>query len=707
MSPDAGDGHKEVFREEARELLADLERSLLELEDNPDDAEHIGQAFRALHTIKGSGSMFGFDEIVAFAHELETLFDFVRNGKVPVTKELIDVTLASGDLLLKMLDSGDENVGRHDTGPILARLKTLMPEGAASPGHSPEKREKEKTKPDAGGGSQATYRIRFRPSPNILKTGTDPMLLIEELRRLGECRVVVQTEAVPELETLDPEACYLYWDVILTTKQGINAIRDIFIFVEGDSEVRIDKIDESGLEGEAGYKKLGEILIERGDLAPDDLAEALTRTRRLGEALIEAGLVDRGKVVSALVEQQFVREKRKGAAESGAASASIRVPSRKLDKLADLIGELVTLQARLSRFSLVNGGPELSAASEGLEHLTEELRDTIMSARLVPMETVFAKLRRTVRDLSGELGKEVELVTEGAETELDKSLIEKLGDPLMHIVRNSMDHGIGLPGERDAQGKPRKGTIHLTAAHSGASVLIKVEDDGRGLDAAAIRAKAVEKGLIQQGAELSEKEIFQLIFASGLSTAKEVTKLSGRGVGMDVVKRNIESLRGAIDIESRKGKGTTIAIRLPLTLAIIDGLLVRIAEEHFVIPLSIVEECVELARAQAGQNGKRLANVRGELVPYISLREFFGIGGAPPGMEQIVITQTEGKRVGFLVDQVIGENQTVIKALGGAFKGADWVSGATILGDGSVALIIAAGQISGRMEQEELEAAQK
>ena len=700
MSPDPADRHKEVFREEARELLADLERSLLELEKTPEDSEHIGRAFRALHTIKGSGSMFGLDEIVAFAHELETLFDLVRNGQAPVTRELIDITLASGDLLLRMLDA--ESGERQDTGPLVERLRALLPAGPASAEGAPG-REKA---PEPGGREErpATYRIRFRPAPTILQTGTDPMLLIEELRRLGESKVVVQTEAVPDLKSLDPEACYLYWDIILTTGLGINTIRDVFIFVEGDSELRIDRIDEAGFEGGADYKKLGEILVERGDLTPGDLAEALARTRRLGTALVESGLVGQGRVVSALVEQQYVREKRKGGSSGEAGAASIRVPSRKLDKLADLIGELVTLQARLSRLSFAGGNPELAAVSEGVEHLTEELRDTIMSVRLVPIGTVFAKLQRTVRDLSGELGKEAELVTKGAETELDKSLIEKLGDPLMHLVRNSMDHGMEPPDEREALGKPRKSAIHLAAVHSGANVLIQIRDDGRGLDAARIKAKAVEKGLIQQDAELTEKEIFQFIFNSGFSTASRVTKVSGRGVGMDVVKKNIESLRGTIGIESRKGEGTAVTLKLPLTLAIIDGLLVKIADEHFVVPLSVVEECVEHVRTEtSGLDGKRIASVRGEIVPYMDMRGLFGISGNPPDMEQIVITRTEGKRVGFLVDQVIGENQTVIKALGGAFKNMDWISGATILGDGSVALILAVPQIVKWMEQKETE----
>ncbi len=700
----SSDRHKEVFREEAHELLTELEQSLLELENTPGDSEQIGRAFRALHTIKGSGSMFGFDEVVAFAHELETVFDLVRNGEIPVTKELIGITLESGDLLRRMLDS--ETGWQEAVASLVQRLRELVPAGAPSPSGPAAKMKEQKDPEKDRDAPQVTYRIRFRPSLSILSTGTDPLLLIDELGQLGECKAIVQTEAVPDIDSIDPEACYLYWDIILTTGKGMNAIRDVFIFVEGDSGLSIDILDEKGsLGGEANYKKLGEILIERGDLSRDDLENILRNTKRLGETLVEAGLVGPGKVASALAEQQYMREKRRTLKEAEAAS-SIRVPSSRLDKLADLIGELVTMQARLSQFSLVNNSPELSAIAEGVEHLTEELRDTIMNVRLVPIETVFGKLRRIVRDLSNDLGKEVELEIEGGETELDKSLIEKLGDPLVHLVRNSMDHGIEPPEVREACGKPRKGVIHLSAAHSGANVLIRIVDDGKGLDAAAIKAKAIEKGLIPQGAEMTDREVCQLIFASGLSTAKEVTKVSGRGVGMDVVKKNIESLRGTIEVESWKGQGTDITLRLPLTLAIIDGLLVKIGDGHFVIPLSIVGECVEMASAKkAGRNGRRIANVRGEIVPYISLRDLFAISGAPPETEQIVIIETDGRKVGLLVDHVIGENQTVIKTLGGTFRDIDWISGATILGDGSVALIVAAGQIVKWVEREEMETA--
>ncbi|MDA8086231.1 MAG: chemotaxis protein CheA [Nitrospiraceae bacterium] len=705
---DPAERHREVFREEAYELLSELEGSLLELEKDPENEDLVGRIFRAMHTIKGSGAMFGFTSIVSFTHDLETIFDHVRNKKMQVTTELVGLTLDARDILREMLDSPEGAPTGKEAGEITARLRGLLPDALRSwteDGHVGGRQDTAAPSGDAG--KPATYRIRFRPGRDIFRNGTNPSFLLNELRALGDCISIAQIDSVPALDEADPEACYFYWDLILTTSRGLNAIRDVFIFVEDTSGINIELIDEGDLQKTDGYKRIGEILLEKGDITSEELKKALSLQRHLGDLLVENGVVPPGKVLSALEEQKHVREKRKCIKEAEAAS-SIRVPSGRLDKLADLIGELVTMQARLSRLAMGIRSPELTAIAEGVEHLSEELRDTIMNIRLVPIELSFSKLKRVVRDLSGELGKEVELEIEGAETELDKSLIEKLGDPLVHIVRNSIDHGIELPGERESMGKPRKGTIRLSAAHSGANVTIRVTDDGKGLDLDAIREKAMEKGLIPHGAEIADRDIFQLIFASGLSTSGEVTKVSGRGVGMDVVKKNIESLRGTVEIESRKGRGTDITLKLPLTLAIIDGLLVKIGDSHFVIPLSMVEECVELERgAASAENGKRIANVRGEIVPYIDMRDIFGIEGTPPKIEQIVITQADGKKAGFLVDQVIGENQTVIKALGSTFKKIDWISGATILGDGSVALIIAAQQLIKWMEQQEIDIPRK
>jgi two-component system chemotaxis sensor kinase CheA len=428
----------------------------------------------------------------------------------------------------------------------------------------------------------------------------------------------------------------------------------------------------------------------------------LSEQKRFGELQFEKGLVGADKVHSALMEQQHVREIRQDR-QSKETGASIRVPADKLDILVNLVGELVTVQARLSQMAAIRSEAELTSVAEEVERLTSELRDNALGIRMLPIGTTFSKFKRLVHDLSRELGKEIEMTTEGAETELDKNILEKLNDPLVHLIRNCIDHGIEMPEARKAAGKPGKGTVHLAAVHSGDSVLISITDDGAGLDRDAIRAKALEKGLISAGAELSDRETFAQIFAPGFSTAKQVTSVSGRGVGMDVVKRAIDALRGTIDLSSQVGKGTTVTIKIPLTLAIIESLLVKIGDDCFVMPLSMVDECVELTRKDLkDSHGRNLAHVRGQVVPYIPLRERFSIGGAPPPIEQIVITRINDSRVGFVVDNVIGEHQTVIKSLGRTYQNIQGLSGATILGNGSVALILDLPQLVKVEEKNEL-----
>jgi two-component system chemotaxis sensor kinase CheA len=688
---------RETFREEAYELLAELEAGLLELEHNPGDMEQVGRVFRAMHTIKGSGATCEFHHIATFTHELETVFDKVRKGKMAATKDLIDVALTARDHIQSLFDAfykggaADESRGVE----ISAALKKLVPDFA---GTGSAARGKTAVKEPA---KQATYRIRFRPAKNIFSSGTNPMLLLRELSRLGACRVLAQTEGIPFLEDYHADECYTFWDVILTTNRGRNAIEDVFIFVKDTGEVTIDVVDEEGgVDDEASYKRLGEILLERGDLTPEDLQKALQSKKRVGEMLVENGIVSRDKVESALAEQMHVREmrERRHGAEP---TSSIRVATDRLDTLVNLVGELVTVQARLSQTALSRGTPEFISIAEEVERLTVSLRDNTMNIRMLPIGTTFSKFKRAVRDLSAELGKEIELTTEGAETELDKTVIERLSDPLVHLIRNSIDHGIETPEVREAAGKPRHGTIHLSAVHSGAHVLIQIKDDGAGLDTEAIRAKAVEKGLVPADATSSDKELFTLILMPDFSTAKKVTSMSGRGVGLDVVKKAIDALRGTIEISSIRGTGATITLKLPLTLAIIDGFLTKIGAEHFIFPLSSVEECIELKRDTARSTNRHLVNVRGRLVPYIRLREQFLVSGAAPAIEQIVIVGEEGRRVGFVVDTVVGEHQTVLKSLGKFYKQAEGISGATILGDGTVALILDLPKLISTAEQEE------
>ncbi len=687
--------HIATYREEAGELLAELETSLLDLEDNPQDNDLINRVFRAMHTIKGSGAMFGFDDIARFTHEVETVFDQVRNGKMQVTRCLLDLTLQARDQITTMLEASaggppaDEANGQR----IIDGLQQLLP-------HVTNKLQQEPVAAapvaaTAEADTSRTYRIRFKPLPEIMLSGTNPVSLLNELRDLGSCEVMAHLDAIPSLEQLIPEHCYFYWDIILTTTRGIEAIKDVFIFVEDDCDLKIDLVDDgSAEEGDSSYKKLGDILVERGDLSPVEMQKILSMQKRFGEILVEQGLVPASKVQSALLEQQQVKQARQertavtpaAAAES---ALSIRVPAERLDHLVNLVGELVTVQAHLTQIASNRHDNEISAVAEEVERLISELRDTTLNMRMLPIGSTFSKFKRLVRDLSAELGKEIDLETTGADTELDKTVIEKLNDPLVHLIRNSIDHGVEMPEVRKAAGKPAKGVVHLAAEHSGDSVLVTIRDDGAGLDKERIRAKAIERGLITATAELTDKEIYNLIFAPGFSTAQKVTSVSGRGVGMDVVKKAIEALRGTIDIASEQGTGSIITLRIPLTLAIIETLLVRIDQSYFVLPLTMVEECIELTRADVqAAHGRHLAHVRGELTPYINLRAEFEIAANQPDIEQIVILSVGGKRIGFVVDDVVGEHQTVIKTLGKLYRDVRGISGATILGDGTVALIL-------------------
>ena len=703
----------ETFMEEALELLADLEAALLELEDAPEDRDLIDRVFRAMHTIKGNAAMFGFERIEAFTHDIETTLDLVREGKLGITKELVDLTLAARDVILSMLKTpdGDDDPENEMKG-ILSGFRGLasgyLPQnlekapsqsGLISPDH-----EKISSVTD----NRKTYRIRFRPHLDILATGTNPVALINELRELGECTVVTNLESLPDLAGIDPEACYIRWDVILTTEKDLDAVRDVFIFVEGRCDLSIEVIDDEGvLEAESGYKKLGEILVDRGDITSEELETILLDHRKVGQELVESGFINGGAVESALVEQELVRDARKKR-HIEEAVASIRVSSDKLDGLVNLVGELVTVQARLTRTAGEIEHPELTLIAEEVEQLTWSLRDDAFAIRMVPIGTMFNRIKRVVRELSGEMGKEINLVMEGSETELDKTVIEKLADPLMHLIRNSMDHGIELPDERVSAGKGRTGELKLSASQEGPEVVIRITDDGRGLDRESIREKAALKGLLDDSADLTTSELYQLIFTAGFSTAKKVTSVSGRGVGLDVVKRSIESLRGTVDVESLEGAGTVVTIRLPLTLAIIEGLQVVVGDETYIVPLSSVEECVDLTRkdiAKAG--GRNFTSVREAIVPYIIVRELFNINGQIPEIQQVVIINADGKRVGLVVDNVVGEHQTVIKSLGRFYRDVEGLSGATILGDGTVSLILDVTQVVRKVEEQEAALAQE
>ena len=679
----------QTYREEAIELLSELENSLLELETNPNDTELIGRVFRAMHTIKGSGAMAGFENIASFTHDIETVFDLVRSDIIPVSKELIDLTLNSCDLIRKMVDN--EPPDEKYTEEIIGCYKEMIPLDEKVP----EKNDNDNSENIIGDEiEEITYRIRFHPADNILANGTNPILLFNEIRELGECSLVAQTDEIPLLKDTDPEKCYLYWDMILTTGKGENAIRDTFIFLDDNSQIDIFIIDDNSPPvDDAKHKKIGEILVEREDISPDELGLALQDQKRIGEILINKGSIGQDKLRSALEEQEHIKEINEKRSEK-VKTSSLRVASEKLDTLVDLVGELVTVQARLAEQTSDSDNAELIAISEEVGRLIDELRDNTMNIRMLPIGTTFSKFKRLVRDLSIKLKKEILLITEGGDTELDKTVIEQLNDPLVHIIRNSIDHGIELPEKRLENGKPREGKVVLSATHSGGNVVIKIADDGAGMNPETIFSKAVEKGLAAPDAELSEREILNLVFEPGFSTTNEITDVSGRGVGMDVVKRGIESLRGFIDIENHQGEGMTIIIKLPLTLAIIDGLIVDIDSEYFILPVSAIEECIELVHQEAKQARERnIVDFRGNVIPYVSLRKLFGMNDNYPDIEKVIIAEANGQIIGFGVDNLIGQSQVVIKTLGELYRNIKEFSGATILGDGTIALILDIAQL--------------
>ncbi len=643
----------ETFRQEASELLDQLEQSLLDLEQTPSDSDLVNSAFRALHTIKGSGAMFGFAEVAGFVHEFETAFDKVRKGQREATPELIAVALDAKDHVHALI--ADPSTAGGDA--ILVALRRIVnsdgaPTTAATTAEPPAM---------AVADGPKSWRIRFKLPADALANGTSVAPLLDEIRAIGPARIRVLTDDVPPLELIDPEVSYLGWEVELESEADpTSAIDDVFLFVRDGMELSIAPMTVAGPTAAGAEIMLDEPLLE------------MTASEIVAERPVAAA----GKPAAA-------------AAEKPSAGSSLRVAAERLDELMDRVGELVIAQARLSQMAANSADGNLKTIAEELERLSSGLRDTTMGIRMVPIGSLFSRFRRLVHDLSRELGKEIEFITLGEDTELDKTMIERLADPLVHLIRNSVDHGLESGERRAAAGKPTTGTVRLSAVYSGAEVAISVSDDGAGLDAAQIRAKAEESGLITADTKLTDQELYQLIFAPGFSTAKEVTSLSGRGVGMDVVKRTIDGLRGAIDLSTVPGKGTTATLRLPLTLAIIDGMLVRVGNGRYTIPLAAVEECVELPDGLEQQSrGRNFLDIRGSLVPYLRLREVFGTQTRLEPHQKVVIVSSGEGRVGLVVDQIIGNNQTVIKQLSKLHSGIKSFSGATILGDGTVALIL-------------------
>jgi len=725
------DSALQTYIEESRELLIDIDQGLLALEaGDGDTSEHLNAIFRAAHTIKGSAGLFGLDEIVSFTHVVENVLDSMRAGSVGINSQLISALFKCRDCMAELVETV-ASTGSSDAGAEVkaeceqANLALTQAAGLQQDATEPVQPSVNQT--GSGDDHDATsgdplddyligffgegedairaetprWHLSLRFGPDSLRDGMDPLSFLRYLQRLGEIESVVVIDSnLPLADDFDAEHLYLSFEVSLYSDASKETLEDVFEFVWEDSQIRI--LPPKSLlseyirliqEAPESDRKLGEILVACGSLTQRELDATLAAQKEaseqagsappLGEMLVEQGHAAQPVVEAAVQKQSEAREKARGEQQS------IRVDARRLDELINLVGELVTMGAGASLSARDSGNANVIESIGNLTGLVEEVRESALRLRMVPIGNTFERFKRVVRDLSIELNKRIQLSVEGGDTELDKTVVEKINDPLMHLVRNSIDHGIEPEAQRLAAGKPAEGTVRLNAYHDSGSIVIEVSDDGGGLNAEKIRAKAVEKGLIQDTQQLENSDLYGLIFEAGFSTADKVTNVSGRGVGMDVVRSNIEELGGRIQVESEPGVGSVFRIHMPLTLAIIDGFLVQVGESYFVIPLETILECVELDRSQVHvKSNRRYVNLRDEVLPYISLHDLFGINSDHSERENIVVVRSGNQKVGLVVDRLLGEFQTVIKPLGPIFNQLSGISGSTIMGNGGVALIV-------------------
>ena len=655
-----------TFIAESRELLEQMEDALLAIGRDSsggadaDNEDGINAIFRAAHTIKGSAGMFGLDPLVDFTHVAESVLDKVRDGAVAVSDELVTLLLACCDHIATLVDAveagtldGDTRLGAAGA-PLVAALQayldgpqTQAPAAAAAAGAAVAE-----TAPAA----LQQWKISLRFGADTMRNGMDPLSFIRYLGQLGSITgIATLDERLPAADEFDPESCYLGFEIGFASSEDLATIDGVFDFVRDDCEIAIAA--QAAPEAPTSAP------------APAPVAAAPVADSAAGSAADSTN--------AAPVRQSQKQEKR-----------SVRVDADKLDRLIDLVGELIIAGASANLVARRTRIAELLECTSTLSGLVEEVRDSALQLRMVKIGATFNRFQRVVHDVSRELGKDIRLQVNGEDAELDKTVVEKIGDPLTHLVRNAMDHGIEPADVRVARGKPAHGTVALNAYHESGSIVIEVSDDGGGLKRERILAKALERGLAEPGRGYSDKEIFGMIFEPGFSTAEQVTNLSGRGVGMDVVKRNILALRGSVDIASSEGAGTTVTVRLPLTLAIINGFQVGVGKSVFVIPMEMVEECIEFRELEGGAPGHDYVDLRGSPLPFVRLRERFRIGGAPARRRSIVVVRYGSTRAGLVVDSLLGEFQTVIKPLGKVFAGARFLSGSSILGNGDVALIL-------------------
>lgn len=653
---------QQTFFDESLEGLDDMEANLLQLEVGAVDNDQINSIFRAAHSIKGGSATFGFSQIAGFTHVLETLLDEMREGKRDVTSETVDALLQSVDILRSMINA-IQNESTYDearAADIQSRLELLLEEDASDASVSTSAvKESKLYKPGLG------WNISFTPNASMMQTGNDTLRIFRELEEFGDLDAVINTDKIPDFSSFVPENSYFSWQITLKTDAGRSAVDDVFAWVEDECELNITQI------------------IDKNSVATGSTGQSVPQTT-----------TDQKQSAAASLSQ--TREGKKSTTKA-TESASIRVGIDKVDALINMVGELVITQSMLNQFA---ESEEITAAQieqlknglGQLERNTRELQESVMSIRMLPISFIFSRFPRMVHDLSNKLGKQVELIMSGESTELDKTVMEKIGDPLVHLVRNAIDHGVENPDERADKGKQTVGKINLNAYHQGGNIVIEIKDDGAGLDKNKLLNKAREKGLVREDEMLSEEQIYQLIFNPGFSTAAVVSDVSGRGVGMDVVRKNIVSLGGSIDIVSKLEVGTTFRVRLPLTLAILDGQTVKVGGEVYIIPLVSIRESIQIKQDMVRQVGgdMEVFKLRDEYLPIIRLHQVFEIARAVEEFENglLVVVEGSGQRVGLFVDELLGQQQVVIKSLDTNFKKMAGISGATILGDGSVAIII-------------------
>lgn len=700
----------QTFFVESRELLEDMETALLGVLAEDDPSDSVNAIFRAAHTIKGSAGLFGLDFIVDFAHVAESVLDKVRDGTAPVDDAMVTLLLACCDHIGSLVEAAAAGQRTADDAttaraqPLLAQLNGHLgqPHAPDMP-HMPHApvRAVASAIPAQGGRSTDHWHISLRFGADVLRNGMDPLSFLRYLGKLGTiAQVVTLDDRLPALAELDAESCYLGLEIALRSDADRSVIEGAFEFVQDDCVVhilephstldaylRLMQVQADGVE--SGLKRMGDALVRCQSLMQHELDEALARAagRTAVASSTEPDALSLPPAqLPLVVDAALARQKpaKDGKESRTGETQSVRVDAEKLDRLVDLVGELITASATASVAGRSVQSAALHEAHSTLAGLVQEVRDSALQLRMVKIGATFNRFKRVVHDVAREIGKDIALEIHGEDTELDKTVVEKIADPLTHLVRNSIDHGIESAERRSECGKPARGTVTLNAYHDSGSIVIEVSDDGGGLSREKILAKAVERGLVEAGKSLGDSEIYGLIFEPGFSTAEQVTNLSGRGVGMDVVKRNITALRGVVSVDSQPGVGTTVTVRLPLTLAIINGFQVMVGNAVFVLPLDAIEECVEFH----AETGHDYAELRGQVLPFIRLRELFNVKGAWGARQSIVVVRQGAQRLGLIVDRLLGEAQTVIKPMTPMFAHLEGISGSSILGSGEVALIL-------------------